>query len=111
EQDEREKKREEQERVQRANKSYEENCARVKARGFKVEDVEKIMKDKGIGNYDTAMEFLENQARLAPPTPDSLGHTMSMPTEQKDIEKNQKKWSLNAMHAAVDELQRMRPRA
>lgn len=41
----------------------------VEDRGFKLEDVETVMKDKRIGSYETAMDFLDQQNRLAPATP------------------------------------------
>lgn len=105
------KKREEAERVRRANEAYEATKQRIADRGFKVEDVEKVMKDKGIANYDTAMEFLENQAQLAPATADSLSHGMEMPSEAQDIMKNPKKWAQNMAHTAVNDLIRARKRA
>lgn len=103
--------RDEADRVRRSNEQYQATCAKIVERGFKVEDVEKVMKDKGIANYDTAVEFLENQKMLAPATADSLGFSMEMPSEMKDIQKNPNKWAKNMAHAAVDELIRQRKRA
>lgn len=105
------KQRDEADRVRRANEAYQATCAKITQRGFKVEDVEKIMKDKGIANYDTAIEFLENQAQLAPATVDALAHSMEMPSEMADIAKNPRKWAQNMAHNAVNDLIRQRKRA
>lgn len=107
EQLEKDKEREEQDRIRRANAEYEKTKERVTSRGFKVEDVEKLMKEKGIASYDTAMEFLDNQSKLAPPTPDSLGRSMELPANAKDINRDPKNWARNEAHAAIDQL-RMR---
>lgn len=110
EQAEREKKRDEEERVRRANEQYQETCAKIAARGFKVEDVEKLMKEKGIANYETAMDFIDQERRLAPATPDSL-YTMKMPDTMSTIMKEGKNFARNRAHAAIDELGRMRRQA
>lgn len=108
---EREKEREEAERVRRANESYEQIRGKVTARGFKVEDVETVMKDKGIANYDTAMDFIEAQHRLAPPTPDSV-MTMEMPANMQEMNNmGLKKFRLNEGFKAVSDIIRNRKSA
>lgn len=107
EQDEREAKRADEERVRRSNDAYEQTRGRVTSKGHKIEDVEKVMKEKGIANYDTAMEYMENAARLAAPTPESLGR-MEMPAETNEILKNPKGWAQKTAHAAVSELMKRR---
>ncbi len=42
---------------------------RIRQRGFKVEDVQKLMQERGIVNFDTAMDLLDMEQRLATPTP------------------------------------------
>lgn len=51
------------------NDSLSKQRQAVESRGYKIEDVEKTMKDRRIGSYETAMEFLDQEKRLAPATP------------------------------------------
>lgn len=104
EQGERDKKREEDDRVRRANENYEKLRGKVLEKGFTVEEVEKVMKDKGIANYDTAMEYIEAQRQLAPPTPDSI-MTMEMPANMNDMNAmGLKKFRLNTMNTVLNEI-------
>lgn len=95
------------ERVRRSNEAYERTRGAVVARGHKIEDVEKVMKDKGIANYDTAMELMEAQQQLAAPTAESLT-SMQMPSETKEIMKDPRGWSNRMAHGAIDELRKRR---
>lgn len=81
----------------------EKDHARVTGRGYKVEDVQKFMQDRGIVNFDTAMEVLDMQNRLASPTPESLatGQPYNMPEEQKDIFANPSKWAREMAHKII----------
>lgn len=104
EQGERDKKREEDDRVRRANENYEKLRGKVLEKGFTVEEVEKVMKDKGIANYDTAMEYIEAQRQLAPPTPDSI-MTMEMPANMNEMNAmGLKKFRLNTMNTVLNEI-------
>lgn len=111
EQAEKDRARDEADRVRRANESYEQIRGKVTARGFAVEEVEKVMKDKGIANYDTAMEYIDAQRQLAPSTPDSL-MTMDMPSNMNDMNKmGLKKFRLNEGAKALSEVIQGRKRA
>jgi len=79
--------------------------ARVQARGFKVEDVQKFMTDRGIVNFDTAMNVMDMEQRLAAPTPESIAGNYDMPTDQKDIFKNPAQWARKTAHNIINELQ------
>lgn len=112
EQAEKDRKREEAERVQRANDNYEKLRGKVLERGFKVEEVETVMKEKGIANYDTAMDFIDAQRQLAPATPDSLGMTMDMPSNMGEMNKvGLKKFRLNEASKVMSEIIQNRKRA
>lgn len=111
EQAEKDKVRDEADRVRRANESYEQIRGKVTARGFAVDEVEKMMKEKGIANYDTAMEYIDAQRQLAPPTPDSL-MTMEMPSNMNDMNKmGLKKFRLNEGAKALSDVMNQRKRA
>lgn len=100
--------REETERVKQSNASYESTRGRLLAKGFDIKEVEKVMQDRGIANYDTAAEFMENSRKLAAPTPESLT-TMEMPANTDAIQKmGIKKWRTNEASTAVSELIRAR---
>jgi hypothetical protein len=76
---------------------------RVRARGYKVEEVQKLMTDRGIVKFDTAMDVLDMEGRLATPTPDSMT-SYDMPAEQKDIFSNPAKWARKTAHTLIDQL-------
>jgi hypothetical protein len=69
-------------------------AAELKAKGFDIEAVEKVMGDNNIASYETAMKFMSQESRLAAATPASLSSTnANMPTDMKDIAKNPAKWA------------------
>jgi hypothetical protein len=78
---------------------------RVVARGYKVDEVQKFMTERGIVKFDTAMDVLDMESRLAAPTPDSMS-TYDMPTEQKDIFANPAKWARKTAHTLIDQMKR-----
>lgn len=111
EQADKDRKRDEADRVARANDNYEKLRGKVLERGFNVEEVEKVMKEKGIANYDTAMEYIDAQRQLAPPTPDSLV-TMEMPSNMAEMNKQGlKKFRLTEASKAMSEVMQARKRA
>jgi hypothetical protein len=78
--------------------------AKITSRGFKVDDVQKFMKDRGIVNYDTAMNVLDMEQRLAAPTPDSVSGVYDLPEESKDIFKNPAQWARKMAHDTINQL-------
>lgn len=85
--------------------------ARVRAAGYDVDTVQKLMKDRGIVNFDTAMDLLSMQNQLATPTPAELSGSYNLPEDQKDIFKNPAKWARDKAHAIIDEMKRKPQRA
>lgn len=85
--------------------STEAEHARVTQRGFKVADVQKFMTERGIVKFDTAMDVLDMESRLATPTPDSMS-TYDMPAEQKDIFANPTKWARKTAHTLIDQMKK-----
>jgi hypothetical protein len=77
---------------------------RIVQRGYKVEDVQKFMKDRGIVNYDTAMSVMDMEQRLAAPTPDAVSGVYDMPESQKEIFKNPAQWARKTAHNVINEL-------
>lgn len=84
--------------------SVEHQHANILSRGYKVEDVQKLMAERGIVKFETALEVLDMQNRLAPPTPDALAHAgnYSMPENVTDIMKNPAAWARKTAHTIID---------
>jgi hypothetical protein len=82
-----------------------EQHKRVVARGFKVEDVQKFMTDRGIVSFDTAMNVLDMEQRLAAPTPEAMAGTYDLPEESKDIFKNPAQWARKTAHNLINQFQ------
>lgn len=75
---------------------------RIKSQGFDPDEVEKIMVDQNIGNYDTAVNYIRGQQQLAPATPESVT-PMSLP-ESKDLWSNKNKFARDTAFAAINDL-------
>jgi hypothetical protein len=98
----------EQERIEdRVRANREANHKRVRDAGFEVEQVEKVMTDEKIANYDTAIKYLQGQSALAPPTPEAVT-PIRMPDNLKDIQKNPAQWARNEAFKAINELKAQR---
>jgi hypothetical protein len=82
---------------------------RITAAGLKPEDVEKVMVDENIGNYDTAIRYLKAQQQLAPATPASV-QPMSMP-ESKGLWADRNKFAKDTAFEAINELKARRGQA
>jgi hypothetical protein len=78
-----------------------EQHKRVVSRGFKVEDVQKFMTERGIVNFDTAMNVLDMEQRLAAPTPEAMAGNYDLPEESKDIFKNPAQWARKTAHNLI----------
>lgn len=78
----------------------------VADRGFKIEDVEQVMKDRRIGSYETAMAFMEQEKKLAPATPTDFRESfgMNLPKNLAEISKNPKNWARNASLEALNDI-------
>jgi hypothetical protein len=79
---------------------------RIKAAGLDPEEVEKLMESESIGNYDTAIKFMNAQKSLASPTPESVT-PMSMPTG-KELWADKNKFARNAAFEAINQLKASR---
>jgi hypothetical protein len=77
----------------------------VVARGFKVDDVQKFMTERGIVSFDTAMNVLDMEQRLAAPTPEAMAGTYDLPEESKDIFKNPAQWARKTAHNMINQFQ------
>jgi hypothetical protein len=86
-------------------RQVQEDHKRVVARGFKVDDVQKVMKERGIVNFDTAMNIMDMEQRLATPTPESVSGVYNLPDESKEIFKNPAQWARKTAHQLIDQLQ------
>lgn len=77
---------------------------KVQERGFKVEDVQKFMQERGIVSFDTALNVLDMEQRLAAPTPDSVSAVYDLPDESKEIFKNPSQWARKTAYQVIDQL-------
>lgn len=79
-------------------------------RGLDPADVEKAIVERGIGKWDTAMEFVELSQRMASPTPASMnsGNSTQMPDTQ-EFQKNPEKWANDTARDMIDEFRGRRP--
>jgi hypothetical protein len=75
---------------------------RIREAGLDPEQVEKIMVDESIGNYDTAIKYARAQKQLAPSTPESIT-PMSLPNS-KDLWANKNKFARDSAFEAINEL-------
>jgi hypothetical protein len=91
------------------NAWYAEKCKQIRALGLDVEKVEAIMKDKKIADYDTAVEYLQQQTSLAVPTHDSVT-PMELPSD-KGLWENPKKNARSLAHEMINEFKRNRTAA
>jgi hypothetical protein len=97
-------------RQEQAQRDFRANTEReheqIRARGYKVEDVQKFMTERGIVKFDTALQVLDMQSTLAAPTPEALAQhgNYDMPEDQKEIFKNPAGWARKTAHALIDQL-------
>jgi hypothetical protein len=75
---------------------------KIKAAGLDPEKVEKVMVDENIGNYDTAINYLSAQAKLAPGTSRSFTpHTMP---DTKELWADRNKFAKTQAFQAINEV-------
>lgn len=87
----------------------EKEHARITNRGYKVDDVQKFMTERGIVKFDTAMDVMDMEQRLAVPTPDSATvYDMPGKGEDKDLWNNPAKTARKIAHNLIDQMQRRR---
>lgn len=79
---------------------------RIKENGLDPEEVEKIMIDEKIGNYDTAIKYVKQMRELAPSTPEQIT-PMSLPSG-KDLWSDKNRWAKNQAFEAMNELKAKR---
>lgn len=76
----------------------------VKGRGLKVEDVEKVMMEKGITNHESAVEFIEANSRVAAPATPARSWDRSAKVPQEDgLKKNPAEWAREQAAMVIDE--------
>lgn len=80
-----------------------EKAQKAAAAGLTLEQVERVMVDDKIADYDVAIKYIRGQSALAPPTPASVT-PIRMPDNMKDIQKNPTQWARNAAHEAMNEI-------
>jgi hypothetical protein len=92
---------------ERIERSRQEKARDLKAQGFDIEAVEKVMTDNGISNYESAVKLMKAEAVLAPAAPPPRSNAQ-MPTNFRDIQKNPTAWAREEASKAVDEIVRAR---
>jgi tetratricopeptide (TPR) repeat protein len=100
------KKRDEQSVQQLQEQRRAEMHNRIKENGLDPEEVEKIMIDEKIGNYDTAIKYVKQMRELAPSTPEQIT-PMSLPSG-KDLWSDKNRWAKNQAFEAMNELKAKR---
>lgn len=91
-----------------ARRMLEDQRAAARARGLDPAEVEKAITERGIANWDTAMEFVELTHRSAQPTPAAYDEPADVLPQGKDFWDNPQKASRTMAHQAVDELMQRR---
>jgi hypothetical protein len=76
--------------------------ARIRNSGLDPEEIEKLMVNESIGNYDTAINYARAQKQLAPSTAESIT-PMSLPNS-KDLWANKNKFARDSAFEAINEL-------
>ena len=76
-----EEKQEERKTEERTARRHEQEARKAEAAGFKVEDIQKLATDMGIGSFDAALEFAQLQRDSAEPTAASYGRGPRGPAE------------------------------
>jgi hypothetical protein len=95
-----------------AERNLEKRHEEARARGLDPADVEKAIVERGIGKWETAMEFVELTQRAAAPTPASLngvGLSTTIPSEDKEFQKDPAAWANRVAHDTIDELRGRKP--
>ena len=94
---------------QRAEAERERRHQQARDRGLDPAEVEKAIIDRGIANWDTAMEFCEMQKQSAVPTPSSFEPArFDLPKGTDDWFKNPAKKARDEAYAAISDLQKAR---
>lgn len=91
-----------------ARRRLEEQRAAAIARGLDPAEVEKAITERGIGSWDTAMEFVELTHRAATPTPAAYDTPADVLPTGKEFWDNPQKATREMAHKAVDELKARR---
>jgi len=90
---------------QNARAALEARHREARDRGLDPADVEKAIVDRGIGKWETAMEFVELTQRAAAPTPASMNYGNSTPLpDEKEFYKDPEAWKNKTAHEVIDEL-------
>jgi hypothetical protein len=100
----------EQRQIQQAAEARREKShAEARARGLDPAAVEDAIVKRKIGDWDTAMEFVEMSTRMAAATPASFDRpsSMDMP-DNKDLWKDPTKWARGQAHDEIDRILKQR---
>jgi hypothetical protein len=106
----------EQEMIQQnARIELERKHAQARDRGLDPAEVEKVVVEKKIYDWDAAMQFVEMLHQSAPASADAInegaaGSSTRMPTDDdlKELWKNPAEWAAKQAHAEIDELTKRR---
>jgi hypothetical protein len=104
----------EQEMIQQnARIELEKKHAQARDRGLDPAEVEKVVVEKKIYDWDAAMQFVEMLHQSAPASADAIndaGNSTRMPTaeDEKELWKNPAEWAAKQAHAEIDELTKRR---
>jgi len=94
---------------QAANARREKSHAEARARGLDPAAVEDAIVKRKIGDWDTAMEFVELSTRMAASTPASSDRSPSMDMpDNKDLWKNPRQWANREAHDEIDKILKQR---
>lgn len=91
-----------------ARRRLEEQRTAARGRGLDPAEVEKAITERGIGSWDTAMEFVELTHRAATPTPAAYDEPLDVMPTGKEFWNNPEKATREMAHKAVDELKARR---
>jgi len=92
-----------------AERRREKSHAEARARGLDPAAVEDAIVKRKIGDWDTAMEFVEMSTKLAASTPASFDrpNSMEMP-DNKELWKNPAQWARGQAHDEIDKILKQR---
>lgn len=93
--------------ARRVEQKRKENHEMVRAAGLDPADVEKVMTEEKILNYDTAVKYIKAQNANSAPSPGNMT-PITMPDNAKEIGKNPAAWARNEAFAAINDLKSKR---
>ena len=92
----------------RVEQNRRDNHAKCTAAGLDPAAVEKCIADDKILSYDTAIKYLQAQAKSVQPSHIHTQDPIAMPADAKEIQKDPRGWARRTAAAAIDELKARR---